>query len=45
MGFCNIELKSFDIILGMDWISKSPVILDCETKKVTSGMGDKSLIF
>ncbi|XP_048228253.1 uncharacterized protein LOC125369527 [Ricinus communis] len=29
-----IKLKEFDIILGMDWLSKDHAIVDCHTKEV-----------
>ena len=29
-----IKLKEFDVILGMDWLSKNHAIVDCQTKEV-----------
>ena len=29
-----INLREFDVILGMDWLSKNHAILDCQTKEV-----------
>ena len=29
-----INLREFDVILGMDWLSKNHAIVDCQTKEV-----------
>jgi hypothetical protein len=37
-----LELYDFDLILGMDWLSKHKAQVDCFTKTVTiQGIGDK----
>jgi len=37
-----LELYDFDVILGMDWLSKYKAQVDCFTKTVTiQGIGDK----
>jgi len=41
-----LELYDFDVILGMDWLSKHKVQVDCFTKTVTiQGKGDKRVVF
>jgi hypothetical protein len=42
----SLELYDFDVILGMDWLSKHKAQVDCFTKKVTiQGIGDKIVVF
>ena len=31
-----INLKEFDVILGMDWLSKHHTVVNCYTKEVTA---------
>nr|XP_034908137.1 uncharacterized protein LOC118044086 [Populus alba] len=41
-----LELYDFDVILGMDWLSKHKAQVDCFTKTVTiKGIGDKRVVF
>jgi len=41
-----LELYDFDLILGMDWLSKHKAQVDCFTKRVTiQGIGDKRVVF
>jgi hypothetical protein len=41
-----LELYDFDMILGMDWLSKHKAQVDCFTKTVTiQGIGDKRVVF
>jgi len=41
-----LELYDFDVILGMDWLSKHKAQVDCFTKTVTiQGIGDKRVVF
>ena len=41
-----LELYDFDLILGMDWLSKHKAQVDCFTKTVTiQGIGDKIVVF
>jgi hypothetical protein len=40
-----LELYDFDLILGMDWLSKYKAQMDCFTKMVTiQGIGDKRVV-
>ncbi|GKB62880.1 putative reverse transcriptase domain-containing protein [Tanacetum coccineum] len=39
-----IELGSFDIIIGMDWLSKYHTLIDCAEKIVRIPWGNKTLI-
>jgi len=42
----SLELYDFDVILGMDWLSKHKAQVDCFTKTVTiQGIGDKRVVF
>jgi hypothetical protein len=40
-----IPLGSYDILIGMDWLDKHHVVLDCHSKKFTclDGNGNKAL--
>jgi hypothetical protein len=41
-----LELYDFNLILGMDWLSKHKAQVDCFTKTVTiQGIGDKKVVF
>jgi len=41
-----LELYDFDLILGMDWLSKHKAQVDCFAKTVTiQGIGDKIVVF
>jgi len=41
-----LELYDFDVILGMDWLSKHKAQMDCFTKTVTvQGIGDNKVVF
>jgi len=41
-----LDLYDFDVILGMDWLSKHKAQVDCFTKTVTiQGIGDKRVVF
>jgi hypothetical protein len=41
-----LELYDFDLILGMDWLSKHKAQVDWFTKTVTiQGIGDKRIVF
>ena len=31
-----MDMTEFDVILGMDWLTKHRVVIDCERRKVTS---------
>jgi len=31
----QLEIQGWDIILGMDWLAKHKVIIDCEKKLIT----------
>ena len=31
----KLSLKEFDVILGMDWLSRHQVMVDCRMKRVT----------
>ncbi|GJZ40487.1 putative reverse transcriptase domain-containing protein, partial [Tanacetum coccineum] len=39
-----VELGSFDIIIGMDWLSKYHAVIDCAEKIVHISWGNKTLI-
>ncbi|GJT64298.1 putative reverse transcriptase domain-containing protein [Tanacetum coccineum] len=39
-----IELGSFDVIIGMDWLSKYHVVIDCAEKLVRVPWGNETLI-
>jgi len=40
-----LELYDFDVILGIDWLSKHKAQVDCFTKTVTiQGIGDKRVV-
>ena len=42
----SLELYDFDVILGMDWLSKHKTQVDCFTKTMTiQGIGDKRVVF
>nr|GEZ34332.1 putative reverse transcriptase domain-containing protein [Tanacetum cinerariifolium] len=38
-----IELKSFDVIIGMDWLSKYHAVIVCGEKLVRTPFGDETL--
>ncbi|GJZ67257.1 putative reverse transcriptase domain-containing protein [Tanacetum coccineum] len=40
-----IELGSFDIIVGMDWLAKCHAVIDCAEKIVRIPWGNETLIF
>jgi hypothetical protein len=41
-----LQLYDFDVILGMDWLSKHKAQVDCFTKMVTiQGIDDKRVVF
>ena len=41
-----LELDGFDLILGMDWLSKRRAQVDCFTKTVTiQGIGNRNVVF
>ena len=31
----ELSFKEFDVILGMDWLSRHQVVVDCRMKRVT----------
>ena len=31
----ELSFKEFDVILGMDWLSRDQLMVDCRTKRVT----------
>ncbi|GJV60568.1 putative reverse transcriptase domain-containing protein [Tanacetum coccineum] len=39
-----IELGSFDVIIGMDWLSKYHAVIDCTTKIVRIPWGNETLL-
>ncbi|GJV73022.1 putative reverse transcriptase domain-containing protein [Tanacetum coccineum] len=39
-----VELGSFDVIIGMDWLSKYHVVIDCSEKIVRIPWGNETLI-
>ncbi|GJV19717.1 putative reverse transcriptase domain-containing protein [Tanacetum coccineum] len=40
-----VELGSFDIIIGMDWLRKYHVVIVCDEKRVQIPYGNETLIF
>ncbi|GJY79027.1 putative reverse transcriptase domain-containing protein [Tanacetum coccineum] len=40
-----VEMGSFDVIIGMDWLAKYHAIIVCDEKLVRVPFGDKTLIF
>ncbi|GJU53081.1 putative reverse transcriptase domain-containing protein [Tanacetum coccineum] len=40
-----VEMGSFDIIIGMDWLAKYHAVIVCDEKLVRVPFGDKTLIF
>ncbi|GKC06613.1 putative reverse transcriptase domain-containing protein, partial [Tanacetum coccineum] len=40
-----VEMGSFDVIIGMDWLAKNHVVIVCDEKLVRVPFGDKVLIF
>ncbi|GJV63823.1 putative reverse transcriptase domain-containing protein [Tanacetum coccineum] len=40
-----IEMGSFDVIIGMDWLAKYHAVIICDEKLVCVPFGDKTLIF
>ena len=34
-GLIELSFKEFDVILGMDWLSRYQAIVDCRMKRVT----------
>ncbi|GJV04047.1 hypothetical protein Tco_1337616 [Tanacetum coccineum] len=40
-----VEIGSFDIIIGMDWLAKYHAVIVCDEKLVRVPFGDKILIF
>ncbi|GJW71499.1 putative reverse transcriptase domain-containing protein [Tanacetum coccineum] len=40
-----IELGSFNVIIGMDWLTKYHVVIVCDEKLVQIPYGDETLIF
>ncbi|GJR10572.1 putative reverse transcriptase domain-containing protein [Tanacetum coccineum] len=40
-----VEIDSFDVIIGMDWLAKYHVVIVCDEKLVCVPFGDKTLIF
>jgi len=46
VDFMPLKLYDFDLILGMDWLSKHKARVDCFTKTVTiQGISDKRVVF
>jgi len=46
VDFMPLKLYDFDLILGMDWVSKHKARVDCFTKTVTiQGISDKRVVF
>ncbi|GJX16527.1 putative reverse transcriptase domain-containing protein [Tanacetum coccineum] len=39
-----VELGSFDVIIGMDWLAKYHALIICDEKVVSIPYGDKVLI-
>ncbi|KAJ9689170.1 hypothetical protein PVL29_014698 [Vitis rotundifolia] len=35
MDLVLLDISSFDVIMGMDWLAQHPAVLDCYLKKVT----------
>ncbi|GJY28838.1 putative reverse transcriptase domain-containing protein [Tanacetum coccineum] len=42
-NFLPLEMSDFDIILGMDWLSKHRATIDCHSKRFLSSIKDTSL--
>ncbi|GKC53596.1 putative reverse transcriptase domain-containing protein [Tanacetum coccineum] len=40
-----VELGSFDIVIGMDWLRKYHAVIMCDEKLVRIPYGDETLIF
>ncbi|GKF89410.1 hypothetical protein Tco_0263373 [Tanacetum coccineum] len=40
-----VEIGSFDVIIGMDWLAKYHAIIVCDEKLVRVPFGEKTLIF
>ncbi|GJS33003.1 putative reverse transcriptase domain-containing protein [Tanacetum coccineum] len=40
-----VEIGSFDVIIGMDWLAKYHAVIVCDEKPVRVPFGDKTLIF
>ncbi|GJU76878.1 putative reverse transcriptase domain-containing protein [Tanacetum coccineum] len=40
-----VEIGSFDVIIGMDWLAKYHAVIVCDEKLVRIPFGDKTLIF
>ncbi|GJV41753.1 putative reverse transcriptase domain-containing protein [Tanacetum coccineum] len=40
-----VEMGSFDVIIGMDWLAKYHAVIVCDEKLVCVPFGDKTLIF
>ncbi|GKF69066.1 putative reverse transcriptase domain-containing protein, partial [Tanacetum coccineum] len=40
-----VEMGSFDVIIGMDWLAKYHAVIVCDEKLVRVPFGDKILIF
>ncbi|GJZ68630.1 putative reverse transcriptase domain-containing protein [Tanacetum coccineum] len=40
-----VEMGSFDVIIGMDWLAKYHAVIVCDEKLVCIPLGDKTLIF
>ncbi|GJW48284.1 putative reverse transcriptase domain-containing protein [Tanacetum coccineum] len=40
-----VEMGSFDVIIGMDWLAKYHAVIICDEKLVRVPFGDKTLIF
>ncbi|GJV73436.1 putative reverse transcriptase domain-containing protein [Tanacetum coccineum] len=40
-----VEMGSFDVIIGMDWLAKYHAVIVCDEKLVRIPFGDKTLIF
>ena len=34
-GLIELSFREFDVILGMDWLSRNQVVVDCRMKKMT----------
>nr|GEV45948.1 hypothetical protein [Tanacetum cinerariifolium] len=44
INLMHVELGSFDVIVGMDWLAKYHVVIDCAKKIVRIPWGNKTLI-
>ncbi|GJW51880.1 putative reverse transcriptase domain-containing protein [Tanacetum coccineum] len=44
LNLMPVELGSFDVIIGMDWLSKYHAVIDCAEKIVCIPWGNKTLI-